>query len=208
MTPITSTVRILSATALAAALTACADSDSDTAAAPSTVVDTTEVTVTEQVTDTPPEEETVTETAVAPPDTETPPVDVVESMAQIPESDPTPYRSDQIFPAQSGLQFTGPDGTFCEMYGESAPDVESPVALCTHQGEGDINAVSVREGEPATTHNVNRIFMAHADTRALAPGQRIANGRVSCAIAEGDTRVMCAVGPHGFVVSTGGVELS
>ena len=126
----------------------------------------------------------------------------VELIAAVPETDPAPYASALIFPKQSGLQFQGPDGTYCEMYSE-----DSVLAMCTHQGEGDINAVSVRQGEPATTHNANRIFMATENTQPLQPGQRITTGPVSCAVAEGETRVMCAVDFYSFAVSTDGVEL-
>lgn len=68
-------------------------------------------------------------------------------------------------------------------------------------------AVGDGEGEPASTHHVNRIFMAHENTLPLLPGSRLVNGLVSCAVAEGAIRVMCAVGSEGFAVDKQGVEL-
>lgn len=127
----------------------------------------------------------------------------VDLIGQVPETDPAPYASSLIFPAQPGLQFQGPDGTYCEMYAE-----EDPTAMCSHEGEGDINAVSVHQGEPATTHNVNRIFVPHERTRVLEPGMRLVEGPVSCAVPEGEVRVMCAVDFYSFAVSREGVELS
>ncbi|MCS5479953.1 hypothetical protein NYP18_09825 [Corynebacterium sp. YIM 101645] len=127
----------------------------------------------------------------------------VELIADVPETDPTPYASALIFPEQPGLQFQGPDGTYCEMYSDG-----EPVAMCTHDGEGDINAVSVREGEPATTHHVNRIFVPGEQTVVLEPGNRLVEGPVSCAVAEGEVKVMCAIDFYSFAVSRDGVELS
>jgi len=127
----------------------------------------------------------------------------VELIAAVPETDPAPYASALIFPKQSGLQFQGPDGTYCEMYSDT-----ETVAMCTYDGEGDINAVSVREGEPATTHHVNRIFVPREQTAVLEPGNRLVEGPVSCAIAEGEVRVMCAIDFYSFAVSRDGVELS
>ena len=127
----------------------------------------------------------------------------VGEIAELPETDSAPYSSALIYPAQPGLQFQGPDGTYCEMYAD-----DPATAMCTHQGEGDVNAVSVREGEPATTHNVNRIFTAHERTRVLEPGARLVEGPVSCAVSAHDVKVMCAVGFYSFAVSRAGVELS
>lgn len=127
----------------------------------------------------------------------------VGEMADVPETDPAPYSSALIYPEQPGLQFRGPDGTFCEMYAD-----EPATAMCTHEDEGDVNAVSVREGEPATVHNVNRIFTAHERTRVLEPGSKLMEGPVSCAVAADEVRVMCAVGFYSFAVSRDGVELS
>lgn len=132
----------------------------------------------------------------------------VAEIAEVPETDPALYASSLIFPEQPGLQFQGPDGTYCEMYGEADAHTTSPVAMCTHQGEGDINAVSVRQGEPATTHNVNRIFAPLEQTRVLEPGSRLIDGPVSCAVPAGDVRVMCAIDFYSFAVSREGVELS
>lgn len=127
----------------------------------------------------------------------------VGEIAELPETDSAPYSSALIYPAQPGLQFQGPDGTYCEMYAD-----DPATAMCTHQGEGDVNAVSVREGEPATTHNVNRIFTAHERTRILEPGSKIVEGPVSCAVPAHGVTVMCAVGFYSFAVSRDGVELS
>lgn len=132
---------------------------------------------------------------------------IADRIGQVPEIDPAPYRSELIFPAQSGLQFVGPDGTFCEIYGEGASEAPIPVALCTHDGGGEINAVSVREGEAASVHNVNRIFTAHEQTVELAAGAKLANGPVSCAVEAGSVQVLCAIGEHGFAVDKSGVEL-
>ncbi|GAB3690691.1 hypothetical protein [Corynebacterium nasicanis] len=84
---------------------------------------------------------------------------------------------------------------------------DSVLAMCAHQGEGDISALSIRQNEPATTHNANRIFMATKNTQPLQPGQRITTGPIFCTVAEGETRVMCAVDFYSFAVSTDGVEL-
>lgn len=127
----------------------------------------------------------------------------VGEIAELPETDSAPYSSSLIYPAQPGLQFQGPDGTYCEMYAD-----DPATAMCTHQGEGDVNAVSVREGEPATTHNVNRIFTAHNRTRVLEPGSKLVEGPVSCAVPAHEVKVMCAVGFYSFAVSRAGVELS
>ena len=127
----------------------------------------------------------------------------VGEIAELPETDSAPYSSALIYPAQPGLQFQGPDGTYCEMYAD-----DPATAMCTHQGEGDVNAVSVREGEPATTHNVNRIFTAHERTRVLEPGSKLVEGPVSCAVPAHGVTVMCAVGFYSFAVSRDGVELS
>lgn len=196
MTHITAVPRVFGATLLVATLAACADNADTDADTPSTVTETTTDTATETLT----EEVTVTEatTTDAPSDTG----GLADRVAAVPETDAAPYSSSHIMPAQPGWQFVGPDGTYCEMYTD-----DSVLAMCTHQGEGDINAVSVHQGEPATTHNANRIFMATENTRELQPGQRITTGPVSCAVAEGETRVMCAVDGNGFVVGTDGVEL-
>ena len=127
----------------------------------------------------------------------------VGEIAELPGTDPAPYSSALIYPEQPGLQFRGPDGTYCEMYAD-----DPATAMCTHQGEGDVNAVSVREGEPATTHNVNRIFTAHNRTRVLEPGSKLVEGPVSCAVPAHGVTVMCAVGFYSFAVSRAGVELS
>lgn len=127
----------------------------------------------------------------------------VGEIAAVPEIDPAPFASSLIFPAQPGLQFQGPDGTYCEIYGD-----DDPTALCTHDGEGDVNAVSLRQGEPATTHNVNRIFTPHERTRVLDPGARLVDGPVSCAVPTNGVRVMCAIDPYSFAVSRAGVALS
>lgn len=192
MTPITSLPRVLGVALLAATLTACADDSNE--ATPETV----EVTVTEEVTLSPTEPPAES----AEPSMGIPGSSFVDQISAVPETDAAPYSSSHIMPQQPGWQFVGPDGTYCEMYSE-----DSVLAMCTHQGEGDINAVSVRQGEPATTHNANRIFMATENTQPLQPGQRITTGPVSCAVAEGETRVMCAVDFYSFAVSTDGVEL-
>lgn len=123
------------------------------------------------------------------------------------EVNPAPYASNLIFPEQPGLQFTGPDGTFCEMYGTGGEGIDGPAAMCTYQGQGDENAVSVRQGSPAQAHNVNRIFMAHENTVALPAGSRLANGPVTCEVAEGDVMVHCFLNGTGFYVSQSGVTL-
>lgn len=125
-------------------------------------------------------------------------------ISEVPEIDPAPYMSSTTYPQQPGLQFTGPDGTYCEMYAEEGA---APTAMCTHEGEGDVNAVSVQQGEPATTHNVNRIFVPHPTTRELPPGSRIVHGPVSCAVPAEDVQVMCAIDFYSFAVSREGVEL-
>ena len=200
MTPITSLPRLLGVALLAATLTACADDSNE--ATPETV----EVTVTDATTETVTEEVTLSPTESpaesAEPSMGIPGSSFVDQISAVPETDAAPYSSSHIMPQQPGWQFVGPDGTYCEMYSE-----DSVLAMCTHQGEGDINAVSVRQGEPATTHNANRIFMATENTQPLQPGQRITTGPVSCAVAEGETRVMCAVDFYSFAVSTDGVEL-
>lgn len=127
----------------------------------------------------------------------------VGEIAAVPETDPAPFASSLIFPAQPGLQFHGPDGTYCEIYGD-----DDPTVLCAHDGEGDVNAVSLRRGEPATTHHVNRIFAPHERTRVLEPGTRLVDGPVSCAVPADDVRVMCAIDPYSFAVSRAGVALS
>ncbi|MGP6174904.1 hypothetical protein [Corynebacterium sp. A21] len=127
----------------------------------------------------------------------------VGEITEVHETDPAPFSSALIFPEQPGLQFQGPDGTYCEMYAE-----EDPLAMCAHEGEGDINAVSVHQGEPATTHNVNRIFLPHERTQVLQPGSRLVHGPVSCAVPEGEVRVMCAIDFYSFAVSREGLELS
>ncbi|MGD7003297.1 hypothetical protein [Corynebacterium halotolerans] len=126
---------------------------------------------------------------------------------EVPQIDPAPYSSSLIYPAQPGLQFRSPDGTYCEMYGEPGQQGEAPGALCTYAGEVDVNAVSVRQGEPAVTHNVNRIFTPAEQTRVLEPGSRLVDGAVSCAIPEGENRVLCAVTPYSFAVSMEDVAL-
>lgn len=124
-------------------------------------------------------------------------------IAAVPETDLAPFASSLIFPAQPGLQFQGPDGTYCEIYGD-----DDPTVLCAHDGEGDVNAVSLRQGEPAMTHHVNRIFAPHERTRVLEPGTRLVDGPVSCAVPADDVRVMCAIDPYSFAVSRAGVALS
>ncbi|MDO5668946.1 MAG: hypothetical protein Q4G50_02970 [Corynebacterium sp.] len=189
MSHITAVPRILGVALLATTFAACVDDSTD--ATPETV----EVTVTEEVTLSPTPTGQDNEFGI-------PGSAFVEKIAAVPETDAAPFASSLTMPQQPGWQFVGPDGTYCEMYSE-----ESVLAMCTHQGEGDFNAVSVHQGEPATTHNVNRIFMATENTQPLQPGQRIKTGPVSCAVAEGETRVMCAVDFYSFAVSTEGVEL-
>lgn len=175
-----------------------------------TVVATTE-TVTENPTETP-GPTTITETTPvetsgndpANPEVGIPGSRFVSQITEVPEIDPAPYMSSTTYPQQPGLQFTGPDGTYCEMYAEEG---QEPTAMCTHEGEGDVNAVSVHQGEPATTHNVNRIFIPHPTTQELLPGFRIVHGPVNCAVPEDDVRVMCAIDFYSFAVSREGVEL-
>lgn len=202
MTQITVLPRLLGAVVLASTLAACADDGTDTAqGTTSTITETQQVT--EEVTLTPTEAPPASPTETEDPTMGIPGSAFVDRIAGVPEVDSAPFASSLIMPEQPGLQFVGPDGTYCEMYSEG-----SALAMCTHQGEGDINAVSVRQGEPATTHNVNRIFMAAENTQPLQPGQRITTGPVSCAVADGEIRVMCAVDFYSFAVSTDGVELS
>lgn len=199
---------LLAGLAGGATLVACGNGDdSTTTVAPPP--DTTVTTVTDLTTE-PPVTTTTTETTT----TETTQADVsipggafTGIIAGVPEIDPAPFASSEIFPSQPGLQFVGPDGTFCEMYGMAEDQVPAAQAMCTHAGEGDINAVVLNQGQPAVEMNVNRIFIPHEKTRTLQPGQRISIGPVSCAVAEGETRVMCAVPPYSFAVSTNGVDL-
>lgn len=74
-------------------------------------------------------------------------------LAAIPLSDSAPYASDLIYPAQPGLQFRAPDGTYCEMYPE-----DTPTALCIYPGEGGINAI------PADDIRVCRVGRASSGT--------------------------------------------
>lgn len=181
-------------------LTACSTDSSDTADSGASSADT--VTVTESPTDSPEQQPTtVTETAQA-----TLPEDPGATGVED-EVNPAPYASTLIFPEQPGLQFTGPDGTFCEMYGSAGEGIDGPAAMCTYQGQGDENAVSVRQGSPAEAHNVNRIFMAHENTVTLPAGSRLANGPVTCEVAEGDVMVHCFLDGSGFYVSQSGVTL-
>mgnify|MGYP001084731450 FL=1 len=181
-------------------LTACSTDSSDTADSGASSADT--VTVTESPTDSPAQQPTtVTEIAQA-----TVPEDPGATGIED-EVNPAPYASNLIFPEQPGLQFTGPDGTFCEMYGSPGEGIDGPAAMCTYQGQGDENAVSVRQGSPAEAHNVNRIFMAHENTVALPAGSRLANGPVTCEVAEGDVMVHCFLDGSGFYVSQSGVTL-
>lgn len=181
-------------------LTACSTDSSDTADSGASSADT--VTVTESPTDSPAQQPTtVTEIAQA-----TVPEDPGATGIED-EVNPAPYASNLIFPEQPGLQFTGPDGTFCEMYGSPGEGIDGPAAMCTYQGQGDENAVSVRQGSPAQAHNVNRIFMAHENTVTLPAGSRLANGPVTCEVAEGDVMVHCFLDGSGFYVSQSGVTL-
>lgn len=181
-------------------LTACSTDSSDTADSGASSADT--VTVTESPADSPAQQPTtVTETAQA-----TLPEDPGATGIED-EVNPAPYASNLIFPEQPGLQFTGPDGTFCEMYGSPGEGIDGPAAMCTYQGQGDENAVSVRQGSPAEAHNVNRIFMAHENTAALPAGSRLANGPVTCEVAEGDVMVHCLLDGSGFYVSQSGATL-
>ena len=181
-------------------LTACSTDSSDTADSGASSADT--VTVTESPTDSPAQQPTtVTEIAQA-----TVPEDPGATGIED-EVNPAPYASNLIFPEQPGLQFTGPDGTFCEMYGSAGEGIDGPAAMCTYQGQGDENAVSVRQGSPAEAHNVNRIFMAHENTVTLPAGSRLANGPVTCEVAEGDVMVHCFLDGSGFYVSQSGVTL-
>lgn len=181
-------------------LTACSTDSSDTADSGASSADT--VTVTESPTDSPAQQPTtVTEIAQA-----TVPEDPGATGIED-EVNPAPYASNLIFPEQPGLQFTGPDGTFCEMYGSPGEGIDGPAAMCTYQGQGDENAVSVRQGSPAQAHNVNRIFMAHENTVTLPAGSRLANGPVTCEVAEGDVIVHCFLDGSGFYVSQSGVTL-
>lgn len=181
-------------------LTACSTDSSDTADSGASSADT--VTVTESPTDSPAQQPTtVTEIAQA-----TVPEDPGATGIED-EVNPAPYASNLIFPEQPGLQFTGPDGTFCEMYGSPGEGIDGPAAMCTYQGQGDENAVSVRQGSPAQAHNVNRIFMAHENTVTLPAGSRLANGPVTCEVAEGDVMVHCFLDVSGFYVSQSGMTL-
>jgi len=181
-------------------LTACSTDSSDTADSGASSADT--VTVTESPADSPAQQPTtVTEIAQA-----TVPEDPGATGIED-EVNPAPYASNLIFPEQPGLQFTGPDGTFCEMYGSPGEGIDGPAAMCTYQGQGDENAVSVRQGSPAEAHNVNRIFMAHENTVTLPAGSRLANGPVTCEVAEGDVMVHCFLDGSGFYVSQSGVTL-
>ena len=200
---------LLAGLAGGATLVACGNGDdSTTTVAPPP--DTTVTTVTDLTTE-PPVTTTTTETTAT---TETTQADVsipggafTGIIAGVSEIDPAPFASSEIFPSQPGLQFVGPDGTFCEMYGMAEDQVPAAQAMCTHDGEGDVNAVVLNQGQPAVEMNVNRIFIPHEKTRTLQPGQRISIGPVSCAVAEGETRVMCAVPPYSFAVSTDGLDL-
>ena len=126
--------------------------------------------------------------------------------AQLTQVDPAPYASSHIFPQQPGFQFTGPDGIYCEVYGQPEGMVAEATAMCTYSGDGDINAVSVSEGQPAPTHHVNRIFVPAEGTRALEPGTRLTAGAVACGVPESEVAVTCSISTHGFTVTTGGVE--
>ncbi|AGF72354.1 hypothetical protein [Corynebacterium halotolerans] len=164
-------------------------------------VETATVTVSETVTPT-----TVSESSTA----ESPTTGEVSAfgrkIADLAQVDPAPYASRHIFPQQPGFQFTGPDGTYCEVYGQPEGVVEEVAAMCTHSGEGEINAVSVSGDQPATTHHVNRIFAPRDQTRILQPGTRLTAGAVACGVPEDGVAVTCALGAHGFTVSTQGVE--
>lgn len=201
---------LLTALAGAASLAACGDADNGTTTtAPPPVTTVITPTVTDTLTPVSPGDPspvTVTETTTEP-DVSIPGGSFTGIVASVPETDPAPFASSLIFPAQPGLQFVGPDGTFCEMYGTAGELISDVQVLCTHDGAGDINAVVLTQGGPAGERNVNRIFMPHADTRTLQPGQRISDGPVTCAVAEGETRVMCAISPYSFAVSTDGVDL-
>lgn len=129
-----------------------------------------------------------------------------QKIAHLPQVDPAPYDSSRIFPQQPGFQFTGPDGTYCEVYGQPEGTVEEVTAMCTHSGEGDVNAVSVTPGQPATTPHVNRIFLPHEETQPLEPGTRLTVGAAACGVPEGEVAVTCSIDSHGFTVSTEDVE--
>ena len=98
-------------------------------------------------------------------------------IAGVPEIDPAPFASSEIFPSQPGLQFVGPDGTFCEMYGMAEDQVPAAQAMCTHAGEGDINAVVLNQGQPAVEMNVNRIFIPPRRRGRCSPGSGSASAR-------------------------------
>lgn len=193
-------------------LTACSTDSSDTADSGASSADTVTVTESPAATD-----DTATDSATADSPEQQPTTVTETAQATLPEDpgatgiadevNPAPYASNLIFPEQPGLQFTGPDGTFCEMYGSPGEGIDGPAAMCTYQGQGDENAVSVRQGSPAQAHNVNRIFMAHENTVTLPAGSRLANGPVTCEVAEGDVMVHCFLDGSGFYVSQSGVSL-
>lgn len=193
-------------------LTACSTDSSDTADSGASSADTVTVTESPAATD-----DTATDSATADSPEQQPTTVTETTQATLPEDpgatgvedevNPAPYASNLIFSEQPGLQFTGPDGTFCEMYGSAGEGIDGPAAMCTYQGQGDENAVSVRQGSPAQAHNVNRIFMAHENTVALPAGSRLANGPVTCEVAEGDVMVHCFLNGTGFYVSQSGVTL-
>ncbi len=62
--------------------------------------------------------------------------------------------------------------------------------MCTHSGEGDINAVTVTEGQVKNTRNVNCVFAPGETIRPLGPGTRLT-----------DVAVTCVIGDHGFTVA-------
>lgn len=195
-----------------ATLVACGDDDNSTTTVfppPDTTVTTVTAPATEPPATTATTVTTPTTATTVPtqPDMSIPGGAFTGAVEKVPETDPAPFSSSLIFPAQPGLQFVGPDGTFCEMYGTVEEQNPTVQVMCTHTGEGDVNAIVLRQGEPATEMNVNRIFIPHENTRALQPGQRISDGPVNCAVAEGETRVMCAIPPYSFAVSTDGVDL-
>ena len=119
-------------------------------------------------------------------------------LASLPLADPEPYLGSRVIPQQPGYQFVSSSGVYCEMYDAPATGIRQPLAMCTERGGGDLNAVSVRLGEEATRHNVNRIFAASDKTVELPAGQKLHVGPVKCGVLADGATVTCEVSGEGF----------
>lgn len=119
-------------------------------------------------------------------------------LAALPAIDAEPYRASHVMPEQPGYQFVSPTGVYCEMYDAPGAGIEQPLAMCTENGGGDINAVSVKQGQDATRHNANRIFAASDKTVELGAGQKLHVGSVTCGVLPAGDTVACDIGGKGF----------